>query len=302
MIVCVASAFEKRPRVRAAAHAVALTLALAGAAATSRAQAPIEPLGSMVRIPAGEYRPLYREPSPPARDGARSPVTTLAVAVPAPTRRVPAFVMDVYPVTNGEFLAFVRQHPEWRRSHVKRLFAEGTYLSHWQGDLALGPLAPADSPVVHVSWFAARAYLRAQGKDLPTVDQWEYVAAASERDRDASRDLAFIDRLRAWYGLPVPSPMPPVTTGFRNVYGVRGLHGLGWEWTLDFNSALVSGESRADSALERSLYCGSGASGANDFENYPAFMRYAMRSSLQARYAVGSLGFRGVRHTKGDSR
>lgn len=73
------------------------------------------------------------------------------------------------------------------------------------------------------------------------------------------------------------------------------MHGLVWEWTLDFNSALVSGESRADAALERSLYCGAGASGAADFADYAAFMRFAHRASLEARYTSAGLGFRCAR-------
>jgi formylglycine-generating enzyme len=72
--------------------------------------------------------------------------------------------------------------------------------------------------------------------------------------------------------------------------------------TLDFNSALVTGESRADAALERTLYCGSGAIGAADFEDYAAFMRYAFRSSLEAHYSVANLGFRGVRNRTEKSR
>ncbi len=149
--------------------------------------------------------------------------------------------------------------------------------------------------MVHVSWFAARAYLKAEGKALPTVDQWEYVAAASPDRADASRDPAFLERLRVWYGRPTPGRLPPVGSTARNVYGVSDLHGVVWEWTLDFNSALVTGESRADASLERALYCGSGAAGAADFEDYAAFMRYAFRSSLEARYSVANLGFRGVR-------
>lgn len=237
----------------------------------------------MVRVPAGSYRPLYRQPT------VDTPIAG------SPQRKVPAFEMDVHPVTNGQFLAFVRAHPEWRRSQAKKLFVDAAYLSHWRGDLDLGPGAPADSPVVNVSWFAARAYLKTQGKDLPTVDQWEYAAAASETVRDASREPGFLDRLRQWYGQALPVPLPPVGSGLKNVYGIADLHGLVWEWTLDFNSALVTGESRADAQLESGLYCGSGAVGAADFENYPAFMRYAFRSSLEARYSVSSLGFRGVR-------
>jgi formylglycine-generating enzyme required for sulfatase activity len=209
--------------------------------------------------------------------------------------------MDVQAVTNADFLAFVRAHADWRRSTVKPLFADASYLRHWRGDLDLGDVDPA-SPVVNVSWFAARAYLRALGKELPTVNQWEYAAAANERVRDASRDPGFLEQLRQWYGRPTPARLPAAGSTPANVYGVRDLHGVVWEWTRDFNSSLVTGESRADSALDRSLYCGSGAAGATDFDDYAAFMRFAFRSSLEARYTVGNLGFRGVIAGKGESR
>jgi formylglycine-generating enzyme required for sulfatase activity len=238
----------------------------------------------MASVPAGSYVPLYRGPRLP--DGRASAPRRVAVA---------AFHMDVRPVTNAQYLEFVRAHPEWRRSRVKRIFADESYLRHWRGDLELGPGAPPESPVVHVSWFAARAYCRAVGKRLPRVDEWEYVAAASEDHREATRDPAFQERLRAWYSRPTPEPLPPIGSTFRNAYGIDDLHGLVWEWTLDFDSALVTGESRADAALEGSLYCGSGAANAADFENYAAFMRYAFRSSLEARYCIANLGFRGVK-------
>jgi formylglycine-generating enzyme required for sulfatase activity len=270
--------------------AVALLVA-ASLSGHAIARGPDEPAAAMVRIPAGTYLPLY---SPPPDPNAPA-IGPRAKATARPRRAVAAFDMDVYPVTNAQYLAFVRDHPEWRRSRVQRLFADDAYLRHWRGDLELGDDAPSSSPVVNVSWFAARAYLRALGKQLPTVDQWEYAAAASERQRDASRDPAFLERLRVWYARPAPARLPVVGSTFRNVYGVGDLHGLVWEWTLDFNSALVSGESRANSDVDRSLYCGGAAASAADFENYAAFMRYAFRSSLEARYDVGTLGFRGVK-------
>jgi formylglycine-generating enzyme required for sulfatase activity len=76
---------------------------------------------------------------------------------------------------------------------------------------------------------------------------------------------------------------------------VEDLHALVWEWTLDFNSALVSGESRGDASLDRTLYCGAGASNAADFADYAAFMRFAYRASLEANYTTGQLGFRTAR-------
>ena len=94
---------------------------------------------------------------------------------------------------------------------------------------------------------------------------------------------------------PAPAELPAAGRGPANAWGVRDLHGVVWEWTLDFNSALVSGESRADASLERSLYCGAGASGATDFADYAAFMRFAHRASLEADYTTALLGFRTAR-------
>ena len=281
----------------AATLAVCLMATLEGQAArwnSGRGDA-VPVVTGMAQIPAGSYRPLYNAPAP-----ARAREAAPASNIPAARRRVAAFDMDVFPVTNGEYLAFVREHPEWRRASANKLFVDEGYLRHWAGDLDPGPNAPEAAPVVSVSWFAARAYLKAQGKQLPTVDQWEYVAAASETEHDASRSPAFLERLLLWYSRPTPAVLPPVTAAMRNVYGVTGMHGLIWEWTLDFNASLVTGESRADSSLDRTIYCGAGAVGASDFENYAAFMRYAFRSSLEARYSVPNLGFRGVRAGRRD--
>lgn len=151
------------------------------------------------------------------------------------------------------------------------------------------------SPVVQVSWFAARAYCAAASKRLPMLSEWELVGAADERRKDASKDPAFLDRLRDWYSRPTPEVLPAVGLGPANAWGVQDMHGLIWEWTLDFNSALVSGESRGDASLEKSLFCGGGASNAADFSDYAAFMRFAFRSSLEARYCIANLGFRGAR-------
>ena len=90
--------------------------------------------------------------------------------------------------------------------------------------------------------------------------------------------------------------LPAVGTGFRNVYGVRDLHGLAWEWTLDFNGVLVSDDSReAGSGVgerDHTLFCASAAIGATDPTNYPGFMRYAFRAGLTGRSTIRTLGFR----------
>lgn len=231
----------------------------------------------MVYISGGEYKPLY--------------------AKEAKAREVPAFFMGTMPVTNGEFLAFVREHPEWRKSKVSRALADENFLRHWKGDLDLGPDAQKTktAPVTNVSWFAARAYCEARRLRLPTQDEWEYVARADATRVDASMDQAFLRQLLEWYSKPATAGLPNIHSAEPNVYGLRGLHGFVWEWVHDFNSTMIVGDSRGDESLERKLFCGAGSLLASDVSNYAAFMRYAFRSSLKGTYCVGSLGFRVAR-------
>lgn len=77
---------------------------------------------------------------------------------------------------------------------------------------------------------------------------------------------------------------------------MRDLHGLAWEWTLDFNGVFVSDDSRETGSgvagRDHALFCASAAVGASDPSNFPAFMRYAFRAGLTGRSTVRSLGFR----------
>ena len=95
-----------------------------------------------------------------------------------------------------------------------------------------------------------------------------------------------------WYSAPTPARLAPVGSGRSNFWGVHDLHGLVWEWVADFNTAMVTGDARGDTGLERDLFCGGGSQGVKDTGNFPAFMRYGFRSSLQADYCVHNLGFR----------
>lgn len=182
---------------------------------------------------------------------------------------VPAFWLDREPVTNADYLAFVRAVPEWRRDRAKPLFVDADYLSPWASADALGGLSPR-APVVRVSWFAARAYCAWRGGRLPREAEWELAADAPELQA----------QILAWYARPTPPVLPDVG-GAPNKWGVRDLHGLVWEWIDDFSATLVG-----DSV------CGAEANAARDPSAYAAFMRFAFRGSLEARDSVASLGFR----------
>lgn len=225
---------------------------------------------AMRKIDGGSYLPLYGNSSEEVN--------------------VSAFYIDPLPVTHEAYLQFVKEYPEWRKSQVKGLFADKRYLEVWEGDLSY-PSALKNSPVIQISWFAAKAYCACQGKRLPTVDEWEYVAMANEVKEDAREDSLYNLAILRSYETP-KTYLLKVGSKPSNIYGVYDLHGLVWEWTLDFNSIIITGESRNNGNTDQGLFCASGALGANDLMNYAAFMRYAMRSSLKARYSMTNLGFR----------
>ena len=212
--------------------------------------------------------------------------------------RVASFLLDPYPVSNADFLEFLKVNPAWRRSKVKRIFAESDYLKEWSGDLEFDEDL-TDRPVVYVSWFAARAFAKWRGKRLPTQHEWEFVARADEHKVDATGEEAFRRRILDWYGRPTPERPGRLGTASKNLYGIHDMHGLVWEWVSDFNSVLVTGESRQDTSLDRGLFCAAGVIGSTDPSDYAAYMRYAYRSSLEAAYTVKNLGFRCARDPKG---
>ncbi|OBX21069.1 MULTISPECIES: formylglycine-generating enzyme family protein [Bizionia] len=226
----------------------------------------------MVLIEGSRYLPLY------GRDS-----TVVAVN---------DFKMDMYPVSIKDYEAFLNDNLKWRKSQVKGLFADKSYLTNWESDLKMNDFVNPNSPITNVSWFAAKAYCECQDKRLPTVDEWEYAAMADETTKDARVKPEYNARILAWYEAPRKEYI--IGESPKNIWGVYDLHGLVWEWTLDFNSVLITGESRKDSDTDSNLFCGSASINATDLMNYAAFMRYAIRGSLQAKNSMKNLGFRCV--------
>lgn len=233
----------------------------------------------MANIAAGEYRPLY-------------------LSTDSPLVSVAPFKLDKQPVTNREFQQFVSENKKWQRGLVPSLFSENSYLSHWiatdnnhkhQYEPSSTDL---EKPAIYVSWYAAHAYCQAQHKRLPSVAEWEYVAQASRTQKDGSQEKGYNQKILDWYSKAEKQITSEVGKDEANYWGVHNMHGLIWEWTEDFNSNLISGESRGDSSVNKELYCASGSAGAVNPSDYAAFMRYGFRSSLNAKFTLSSLGFR----------
>ena len=205
---------------------------------------------------------------------------------------VHAFLLDTLPVTNDQFLAFVRSHPEWRRDDVVRLFADVGYLARWLGPWKLGPDVREQQPVTNVSWFAATAYCEARNARLPTWYEWEFAAAADEARADARDDPAWRQKILSGYATAGDGTLARVGEGRANFYGVHDLHGLVWEWVQDYNALLVGVDNREQGGADKLKFCGAGALAMENKDQYAVLMRVALLTSMEAAYTTRNLGFR----------
>ena len=208
--------------------------------------------------------------------------------------RVDAFAMRIKPVSKGDFRRFVEEASEWRRDRIPQTFANAGYLGDWQGAATVGDRASESQPVVNVSWFAAAAYCESEGARLPAWNEWEYVAASDENRRDARGDPAWRARILGWRATSEPAVQAAAGVN-ADVYGVRDMHGVIWEWVDDFNALLVDADSRSGDDADKLKFCGAGAINLRDRENYAVLMRIALLSSLKASDSTSNLGFRCVR-------
>jgi gamma-glutamyl hercynylcysteine S-oxide synthase len=162
---------------------------------------------------------------------------------------LPPFWIDVNPVTNGDFEAFIDaggystrdywSEAGWAWAQESGLrapkywtWADQRWVTRTMDQA--GPIAPSH-PVCHVCYYEAEAFARFAGKRLPTELEWEAAASwdpetGTKRtfpwgEEPASRELANVDQLS--FGTA------PVGSYERNVsaIGCYGMIGDVWEWT-----------------------------------------------------------------------
>jgi sulfatase modifying factor 1 len=163
--------------------------------------------------------------------------------------RVQPFLMDVHPVTVGQFRAFIGATSY--ESDAERLGSAGVYDVHtgrwnlvagasWQQPLGPdGPSAPDDHPVTQVSWSDAVAYAEWVGKRLPTEIEWEHAARGA---RDTRGRYAWGDepnderhhRANTWQSGDGWLYTSPVGTYGTTPLGLADMGGNVWEWTQDW--------------------------------------------------------------------
>jgi iron(II)-dependent oxidoreductase len=200
--------------------------------------------GDEVLVPGGEFV-MGTDTDPWAYDNER----------PGFTVDVPAFRIDRFPITNGQYLAFIEDRGygarkwwtdggwEWRRTagiEAPQFWRRSGRSSWTRLRFGIEEELPLDQPVQHVCWFEADAYARWAGKRLPTEAEWEKAASwpspsarLSERakrrfpwgDRPWSPALANLGQRR--FG---PAPIGSYPRG-ASPCGAEQMVGDVWEWT-----------------------------------------------------------------------
>ena len=168
---------------------------------------------------------------------------------PRHERVLAPFLIDVAPVSNGDYLEFMAAGGYSRREwwtdagwtwlHESKVDAP----KYWQRDgsawlvRAMDRLAPVDPqrPVCHVCYHEAEAFARFAGKRLPTEYEWEVAASWSPDDHS--------ERMYPWGHEPADARRANVDAAAfetaqigayeanRSPLGCYGMIGDTWEWT-----------------------------------------------------------------------
>jgi iron(II)-dependent oxidoreductase len=148
---------------------------------------------------------------------------------------LPAFWIDVTPVTNAAFQEFVADggyhDPRWwtedgwgwrqEAGLDAPQFWRRDGAGWWRARFGNVEPVPADEPVQHVCWYEADAFARWAGKRLPTEAEWERAA------RGAVPDPSVANLGQQHLG---PAPVGAYPRGVSDV-GCHQVLGDVWEWT-----------------------------------------------------------------------
>ncbi len=195
---------------------------------------------------------------------------------------VPAFELGATPVTNAQYLAFVR--------------ATGHHAPpHWVDGAV--PEGLDEHPVTYVDWFDAGAYCRFSGTRLPTEAEWEKAARGTDgRLYPWGDDEPEVGGTKAAFGSGAKGGAASVVGGFpagASPYGALDMAGNVWEWvsTAYAPYPYCASDGREDPELgsPRVLRGGSFAS------MRPSFVRCASRSRSAPGRRSAHIGFRVAR-------
>jgi formylglycine-generating enzyme required for sulfatase activity len=151
--------------------------------------------------------------------------------IPKHSVTLESFYIDKKLATNAEFKKFVDRNPKWQKDHIHPNLHNGEYLREWAGNAYPG--SKAEHPMVNVSWYAAVAYCRWQGKRLPTEAEWELAARGNLQRPLFPWGDELPDGSRANYAASELKATTPVGMYSANGFEIFDMAGNVWEFTAD---------------------------------------------------------------------
>ena len=224
---------------------------------------PVEPArampGDMVLIPAGEF----------AMGTDKTFSDRPALEGPEHTVDLPAYNVDVFEVTHGQWMKFTTE-------------SEYSPEGNWRQFYSIGK---EDFPVTNVTWEDAKAYCEWAGGRLPTEQEWEKAARGSKGLRYPWGDVWDATRSNC-------SEM-----GFRNTvevgqidtdksdYGLYDVMGNAQEWTSDKLAPYPESPVRRNKAFRQGYMAIRGGSYAMKGRTMGLYSRTGYKSDAQ--YGIG---------------
>ena len=180
----------------------------------------------MVLVPAGPFLYGSREDDPEAHSDEK----------PQRVIDLPAFYMDVFPVTNRQYCEFLNQKRPDNDTLAKWIKLTGSS-SGEKCRITRGlngyivEKGRERHPVIYVSWHGAEAYAMWAGKRLPSEEEWEKAARGTEGAKypwGNEFDSSLCNTRES--GIGGTSQVDKFPEG-RSPYGCLDMAGNVWEWT-----------------------------------------------------------------------
>jgi formylglycine-generating enzyme required for sulfatase activity len=219
--------------------------------------APTQPApGEMVLIPAGEFIM--------GSDLARTP----PLEVPEHTVDLPSYYMDVYELTNGEWIQFLTESDYGPKGDWRRFYSIGK----------------EDYPVVNVTWEDAKTYCKASGKRLPTEAEWEKAARGTDGLKYPWGEVWKSESNTEEHGVRNNIEVGEMPAD-RSPFGIYDMMGNTQEWTANELEPYPDNPDSRDESFRNNFMAVRGGSYAMRGRSMALYMRSAYLADAQ--YGIG---------------
>ncbi len=214
----------------------------------------------MIRIPAGEYYTGDKSSTE------RSPLIK---------RKFKEFFIDIHPVTNSQYLIFIKKTGYKTEGRFNRSQADKN-LFH---------------PVTGITLKDAEAYAQFAGKRLPTEWEWEISARSLKEDSNQQLSIVYKNREGVFYQAERKN-IEPVFSTPPNKIGFYDYIGNVFEWTVsEYPTGLIIGKNKNRMKV--------GVIRGGAWTNIRNDIKYFTRTPFPVKRSLPWLGFRCVKDPSG---